>query len=204
MKLYYSTTSPFVRKVQVAAAELGLRSQLEIVPLRPSPTAPSAELSAHNPLSKIPALVLDDGECFYDSRVICEYLETQRPADAAALVPASGLERFRVLRLQALADGMLDAGILIFYERAQRPKELHWEDWLAGQSTKVSQGLDALEAQCAHFPAAVDLGQIAAGVAVGWLAFRAPVGDPFAGRPRLAAWFAAFDARPSMIETRPR
>lgn len=202
MKLYYTSTSPFVRKVLVTAHELGLAERITLETLRPQPTAPSAELSQHNPLSKIPALVLDDGECLFDSRVICEYLETVR-GPGPALVPQAGLERFRVLRTQALADGMLDAGILVFYERAQRPPEKHWDDWLSGQSTKVRQGLDALNQAAPAFGATPDIGQIAAGAAVGWLAFRSVVGDPFEGRPALAEWFHRFDARPSMAATRP-
>lgn len=203
MKLYYTNTSPFVRKVLLAAHELGLRDQLEFESLRPVVTAPSAELSQHNPLSKIPALVLPDGDCLYDSRVICEYLDTLRHPSLPPLLPAQGPERFATLRTQALADGILDAGILVFYERNQRPPELHWEAWISGQTIKVRQGLDALEALCPHFGERPDLGQIAAAAAVGWLVFRAPTGDPLAGRPALTAWFRRFDARPSMVATRP-
>jgi glutathione S-transferase len=203
MKLYYTPTSPFVRKVLIAAHELGLAERVETTLLRPSPLAPNAELSGANPLSKIPALILDDGTGLYDSRVICEYLETLRAPGVPALVPASGPERFRTLRLQALCDGVLEAGILVFYERAMRPPALHWEDWLAGQTQKVLQGLDALERECAHFGDDVDLAQVAAGATIGWLEFRNVCGDLRSSRPRLFAWYERFSARPSMRATVP-
>lgn len=204
MKLFHTPTSPFVRKVMVTAHELG--APLATVFLRPSPMAPDATLSASNPLSKIPALVLDPhegGEVLYDSPVICEYLDA---TFGPRLLPAAGPERWRTLKLQALADGVLDAGILVFYERTQRPKELHWEAWLAGQTTKVLQGLDALDALAADWgdgPDAVDLGRIAAACALGWLAFRDVVGPMREGRERLFAWYDRFAQRPSMVATAP-
>lgn len=202
MRLFHTSTSPFVRKVMLVLHETGLISQVETVFLRPQPWAPDAELSRSNPLAKIPVLTLDDGTTIYDSRVIVEYLDSIQKGDP--LVPREGRERFRVLRTQALADGILEAAILVFYEREFRPKELHWEGWLDGQSTKVRQGLDALEQEASHFGERVDLGQIAAGAAIGWLAFRGVVGDPLAGRPHLARWYEAFATRPSMVATVPR
>jgi glutathione S-transferase len=201
MKLYYTPTSPFVRKVLVTAHELGLADRVETVLLRPTPTQADPVLSRENPLNKIPALVLDDGASLYDSPVICEYLDAL--AGGARLLPAAGTERWDVLRTQALADGVLDASILVFYERAQRPKELHWGAWLDGQTQKALQGLDALNEQAPRFGDAPDLGQIAAACAVGWLEFRAPFGDIRAGREKLFAWYDRFAARPSMTATAP-
>lgn len=198
MKLFYTPTSPFVRKVRLVAHELGVPLTLEL--LRPSPMTPDPMLSRHNPLSTIPALVLDDGTTLYDSPVICEYLDA---LGKGALVPAQGPERWRVLRLQALADGILDAGILVFYERSQRPPELHWESWISGQAAKVNQGLDALEQEVAHFGETPDLGQIACAAMLGWLDLRQPVGDFRTGRPALAAWYLRFLVRPSMQATLP-
>ena len=198
MKLFYTPTSPFVRKVRVVAHELGGPLTLEL--LRPSPMTPDPVLSRQNPLSKIPALVLDDGTTLYDSPVICEYLDTLANG---GLVPAQGMERWQVLRRQALADGILDAGILVFYERSQRPVELHWESWIAGQTAKVNQGLDALELEVAGFGQALDLGQISCAATLGWLDFRQPVGDFRATRPALAEWYQRFLMRPSMQATLP-
>ncbi len=201
MKLYATPTSPFVRKVLVTAHELGLAERIEPVLLRPSPTQADPTLSRENPLNKIPALVRDDGASLYDSPVICEYLDAL--AGGGRLLPSAGDARWEVLRTQALADGILDAAILVFYERAQRPKELHWGLWLDGQTQKAQQGLDALEALADGFTEAPDLGQIAAACALGWLAFRAPFGDVLGSRPRLAAWYGRFAARPSMTATAP-
>lgn len=201
MKLYYTPTSPFVRKVLVTAREVGLADLIETVLLRPSPTQVDATLSRENPLNKIPALVLDEGGSLYDSPVICEYLDAL--AGGGRLLPPAGVARWDVLRTQALADGVLDASILVFYERANRPKELHWAPWLDGQTQKALQGLDALDALAPRFSDAPDLGQIAAACAVGWLEFRSPFGDIRAGRERLFAWYERFAARPSMVATAP-
>lgn len=217
MKLYWTPTSPYVRKVRVCAAELGLTEQIELVLLRPSPTRADPELSRANPLSKIPALVLPDGSALYDSPVICEYLDVL--AGGGRIIPAHGPARWAALRTQALADGLLDAGILVFYERLNRPAELHWEPWLEGQAQKAAQALDALEAALpiaarspsggANEPDAAshgeqaDIGQIAAACAIGWLMFRAPFGDVLASRPRLADWYTRFSSRPSMRATEP-
>jgi len=201
MKLYYTATSPFVRKVLIAAHELGLVDRLDLVNLRPSPLAPDPVLSQTNPLSKIPALALDDGTTLYDSRVICEYIDTLH--DGRPLIPATGPERWRTLRLQALSDGILDAGILVFYERLQRPPELQWQPWLDGQRGKVLQGLDALEREVDALLGPVDLAQVAAAASIGWLVFRDVV-DVRATRPRLSAWYDTFAERPSMRATTPR
>ncbi len=201
MKLYYTPTSPFVRKVLVTAHELGLADRIETTLLRPSPTQTDPTLSRENPLSKIPALVLDDGTALYDSVVICEYLD--HVAGGGRLLPPPSTARWDALRTQALADGILDASILVFYERLHRPQELHWSSWLEGQTQKALQGLDALDRQAPRFTDAPDLGQVAAACAIGWLEFRAPFGDLRAGREALFAWYDRFAARPSMKATAP-
>lgn len=201
MKLYYSPTSPFVRKVLVSAHELGLYERFQLEVLRPTPTQADPALSRVNPLSKIPAVVLGDGGVLYDSKVICEYLDSLH--DGRPLVPRSGAERWRVLRLQALCDGLTEAGILLFYERQNRPKELHWEPWCAGQAQKVLQGLDALEAEADGFGDPLDLGQISAAAALGWLEFRKPLGELRQDRPKLFSWYDRFRERPSMRATEP-
>jgi glutathione S-transferase len=197
MRLYYTATSPFVRKVMVVAHETGCA--LETTFLRPAPLETDETLSKENPLSKIPVLVTPDGP-LYDSPVICEYLDGLHTG--RKLVPERGAERFRVLRLQALCDGILDAAIVVFYERLHRPKELVWEPWLEGHKQKAMQGLDALELEVTEF-GEVDLAQICAGITLGWLEFRAAVGDVRTGRPKLFAWYDAFRERASMKTTEP-
>jgi glutathione S-transferase len=209
MKLYYTPTSPFVRKVLVAAHELGVAGGIETVTLRPTPTKASPELSSVNPLSKIPALVTDDGTTLFDSRVICEYLDTLH--DGPKLVPPSGPRRFHVLRTQALADGILDAAILVFYERTQRPENLHWDAWLEGQAEKARQGLDALAGDVrarggvekTDARETVDLAQIAIACTLGWLELRKPLGDVREGRDELFAWYDRFRGRASMKASEP-
>jgi glutathione S-transferase len=201
MKLFYTPTSPFVRKVLVVAHELGISGEIEPTLLRPTPTQVDPTLSQVNPLSKIPALVLEDGEVLYDSAVICEFLDARA---GGRLIPPTGAPRWRALRAQALCDGVLEAGVAVFYERHLRPKELHWQPWLEGQLQKARGGLDALEAAAAGFdPLRVEIDQICAGVTVGWLELRGLLGDVRAGRPRLAAWYERFAARPSMVATAP-
>jgi len=201
MKLLSTDTSPFVRKVLVAARELGLADRIEKVVLRPTPLESNATLSAHNPLNKIPALILEDGTALYDSPVICEYLDTLHTAER--LVAPSGPARFVTLRRQALCDGILEAGVLVYYEFVHRPKQLQWEPWVEGQRQKARQGLDALEAEASSFASAIDLGQISAAVTLGWLEFRTPLGDIRAGRPHLFAWYDTFRKRPSLAATEP-
>lgn len=200
MQLYYTPTSPFVRKVLVVAHELGLRDRIETTFLRPVPMTADPTLSAHNPLSKIPVLITDDG-ALYDSAVIVEYLDSLH--EGRRLIPPAGPARWRTLRLQALCDGILEAAILVFYETTTRPAEHHWAPWIDGQRGKALQGLDALEREAASFTDDVDLGQICAAVTFGWLDFRGFLGDLRGTRPTLAAWFDRFHARPSMQATEP-
>jgi glutathione S-transferase len=201
MKLYYTPTSPFVRKVMIAAHETALIGQIETVFLRPTPTKADAGLSKDNPLSKIPVLVTQDGEAIYDSAVIVDYLDTLH--EGHLLIPRNGLDRVRALRRQALADGILEACVLVFYERSMRPKELHWESWIQGQTEKAKQGLDQLEQEADSFPTEIDVGQITIAAAIGWLEFRNVLGDLRATRPRLFAWYDKIRERPSMKATEP-
>ncbi|NUO49879.1 MAG: glutathione S-transferase [Polyangiaceae bacterium] len=209
MRLFYSATSPFVRKVLVLAHEVGLNDSIRTVAVTLSPTAPSAELSARNPLGKIPALELDDGTTIYDSRVICEYLDGLHSGPRR--IPESGPARFDVLKVQALADGIVDAGILVRYEILLRPEALRWNDWLRGQCDKVIGGLTSLEQEVGTFGALLDLGQIAALCAIGCLEFRRPLDAHPEGAidmrerfVRLFAWYDVQIRRPSLQSTAPR
>ena len=200
LKIYYAAASPFVRKCLVAAAELGLRERIELVSAAAHPINRDKTVVAHNPLGKIPTLIGDDGSVLYDSRVICEYLNGLGDGH---LVPRDGTARFRVLVEQSLADGVMDAAVLTRYETFARPEPLRWKEWVTGQLEKVNSGLDLLEARAAAFGDRIDLGTIAFGCALGYLDFR------FASlgwrdiRPKSAAWFERFGARPSMAATRP-
>lgn len=199
MKLFYSSGSPFSRKVLVAAIELGLDARITREAVVQSPLAPDPTLARSNPLMKIPALVTDTGEPLYDSPVICEYLDSLH--DGAPLVPRSGPERWRVLRLQALADGVLDAAVLCRYEGRFRPEEKRSAEWVAAQGAKAARGLDAALHEPALAAGPVNLGQITLACAVGWIDLRKPFGDIRTGRDALFRWYEAFARRPSMQAT---
>ncbi|MBS0325583.1 MAG: glutathione S-transferase [Proteobacteria bacterium] len=200
MKLYHSPSSPFVRKVMVVAHELGLASRLELVPSAAHPVNRDAGLVAANPLGKVPALVTDDATVLYDSRVICEYLDREA---GGKLFPATDALRWRVLRDQALGDGLLDAAVLARYEVAVRPEPCRWQPWTDGQLAKVTSCLAVIEADADRYGERVDIGTIAIGCALGYLDFRfADLGWRDA-HPHAAAWFARFAARPSMQASAP-
>jgi glutathione S-transferase len=200
MKLFYSATSPFVRKCLVCADELGLRQRLEFLPAAAHPVKRDRTLVASNPLGKIPTLITDDGIVLYDSRVICEYLNT---LGDGRLLPVSGTARWNVLVDQALADGMVDAAVLMRYESAVRPENLRWDDWMAGQLDKVTCGLAELERRSASLADRVDIGTIAVGCALGYLDFRYASLAWRKDCPKAAAWFERFGSREAMVATRP-
>lgn len=203
MRLHTNPASPFGRKVKVLAHEAGLFGRLELVDQAVTPVGANDAVQAANPLGKIPCLVTDDGLALYDSRVICEYLDGLGH-DGPRLFPAEGQARWRALTLQALGDGIMDAAVGTRYETFLRPQEYRWPDWVRGQQAKVTRGLDRLEAEADGLGERPDIGPITAGCALGYLDFRF-AHDPWReGRPRLAAWFERFDARPSMQATRPR
>jgi glutathione S-transferase len=200
MKLYYSSTSPFVRKCLVTAQELGLRGRIELLPAAPHPVNRDAALVACNPLGKVPTLVTDDGTVLYDSRVICEYLNE---IGGGQLVPAQGAARWSVLTTVALADGLMDAAVLTRYETAARPPNLRWSEWVVGQLEKVTCALDELEWRVAAWSARVDAGSIAVACALGYLDFRYATLGWREKTPTTARWFDAFAQRESMVATRP-
>ena len=201
MKLYHSTTSPFVRKVMVTAIELGLADRIEKVPAKVSPIVRTAPVIADNPLGKLPTMILDDGMVVYDSRVICEYLDAL--AGGGRIFPAPGPARWRALAEQALADGMTDAALLERYETSLRPSDKLWPQWRDGQHDKVVKALDSMERNASAYARRVDIGTIATACGLAYLDFRFVDFDWRTPRPGLAAWYADFAARPSMAATVP-
>jgi glutathione S-transferase len=199
MKLRYSTTSPYARKCLVVVHETGLESRVDLVP-----TAPWGEtdLPRDNPLGKVPTLIADGGEALYDSPVICEYLDSLH--DGARLVPAAGGARWSQLRLAALGDGLLDALVNKRIETAIRPEAARWPGWIERQNLAVSRGLDALEAECAGWGDAFQIGQIVVACALAYIEFRFADEPWRQRRPRLAAWYAEAAKRPSMVASEPR
>jgi glutathione S-transferase len=201
MKLYYGAASPFVRKVAICIAELGLSDKVEFVACPTTPLNPNPDLAGANPIIKIPALELDNGTVLFDSSVICEYLDSL--SDKATLVPASGDARWATLRLQAMANGAMEAGVLVRYETFLRPEALRWDDWTNAQMSKVNSVLKGMDAEAAGFGDKVDLGIITAACICGYMDFRFTDTDWRAANPALAKWFASFKARSSMVSTEP-
>lgn len=200
MKLFYSATSPFVRKCLVTAHELGLRERLELVPAAAHPVNRDRSVVARNPLGKVPTLVTQDGTVLYDSRVICEYLNTLGDGH---LLPKQGPGRWAALVDQALADGLMDAAVLTRYEDAVRPESLRWNDWSTGQLDKVTCGLAEIEHRKDALGDRVDAGTIALGCALGYLDFRFESFGWRSKAAKTAAWFEGFSQRSSMLTTRP-
>jgi glutathione S-transferase len=201
MQLHYNVASPFVRKVMAVASETGLASRIEPVKRLPSPVAPVAELNSDNPLGKVPCLLTDDGVALYDSRVICEYLDSLH--QGPKMFPPAGAARWTALRRQALGDGIMDAAVLTRYETFTRPEAVRWDAWIDSQKQKFRRGLDALEAEGTTLDV-VDIGTLAIACALGYLDFRFADEDWRARRPRLAAWFEQFAKRPSIATTGPQ
>jgi len=200
MRAHVNPASPFARKVRVVVRECNLGARVQEMDTAVSPVAPNRELAAANPLVKIPALLLDDGVTLYDSRVICEYLDS---VAGAGLFPASGTARWEALRLQALCDGILDAAVLTRYETAARPEALRWSEWIDGQRAKIDGGLDALAREQPGWGSAFGIGQIAAACVLGYLDFRFPQLDWRSARPGLKTWYETVATRPSLRETAP-
>ena len=201
MRLWYNPASPFARKVRIVALETGLAGRIEAVSILVSPVKPHPELARENPLVKIPALATDAGT-LYDSAVICEYLDSLH--GGPPLFPAAGPERWAALRLQALADGILEAAVLMRYERAVRPQALQWSDWVAGQLGKVRSGLDALARECAGWKERFGIGELTAACVLGYLDFRFPDEPWRQSHPALERWYAVVSQRPSMKATVPQ
>ncbi|NCV89647.1 MAG: glutathione S-transferase [Betaproteobacteria bacterium] len=169
MKLYFSPTSPYVRKCLVTADELGLIDQISFLPSSAHPVHRDASIVAHNPLGKVPTLLTEDGQSLYDSRVICEYLND---LGGGSLLPANVALRWEAQSLQSLGDGILDAALLIRYEQTARPEALRWNDWIAAKAEAVHCSLSHLEAGIAYFEREFHLGLLTLGCALWYLDLR--------------------------------
>ena len=195
MKLYFSPTSPYVRKCLVSAHELGLVDRIQLLAANAHPVQRDATIIASNPLGKVPTLLTEEGTALYDSRVICEYLDSLA---GGSLFPRSGDARWAALTLQSLADGMLDAALLARYEQAVRPEPLRWSDWTAGQLDKVSTSLASLEGNGAGLHDRADIGTLSLACALGYLDLRFADMNWRQRYPKVAAWAAVIEKRPSL------
>jgi len=199
MKLISADASPFARKVRVLLLEAGLADQVEIISVTTTPFATDPQVASANPLGKLPALLRNEGPALYDSRVITRYLDDMA---GAGLYPSARL--WEVLTLEATADAVMEAALLMVYEHRVRPAEKVSDEWIEAQWAKAARALDAIEARwMSHLSGPLDMGQIAVGCALSYLDFRLGDRDWRAGRRALAEWHETFAARESMAATAP-
>lgn len=200
MKLYYAPTSPYVRKVMILLEETGQRDDVELVNVATTPVAADPALLAKNPLAKVPALERPDGPTLFDSRVITAYLDDR----AGGKLYPTGARRWDTLTLEATADGILDAALLMTYETRLRPEEKRMPEWVEGQWDKIERSVAALNTRwMSHLQGPLDMGQIAVGCALAYVDFRHGARNWRKSNDGLAAWFEAFESRPWMMSTVP-
>jgi glutathione S-transferase len=202
MKLLGSVPSPYTRKVRIVLAEKKVECEFEIVDVQPAENP----VNAHNPLGKVPALLMDDGTTLFDSRVIVEFIDGASPL--SRLIPDDNRERVAVRRWEALADGCLDAGLLIRYE-SLRPKKEQSAAWTSKQAGKLERGLAMIETELGDRPWChgdrYSLADIAVGCCLGWLDFRRPGGiEAFAAHPNLARFYGKLMERATFADTAPQ
>jgi len=201
MKLLSSPLSPYGRKVAMTIGMKGLKSQIEFQPIDTN-IPDNKDINTKNPLAKIPTLITADGMVLFDSKVICEYLDTLAPSPV--MFPASGAARFKTLAMGALADGILDAALLLVYEKRFRPEEKWHAPWTERQQGKIDRALAQLEKDPPAWGASPDYGHMTLACALGYLDFRHE-GKWRAGHPKLVAWLDRFAAAvPAFEETRPK
>ena len=195
MRLYTSPTTPFGRKIAVLLHEKSLLDRVALVLASGTPLEPGTMPVAHNPLGKIPVLVLEDGSAIYDSRVITRFLDDHfnlgiYPKDAAL---------WAALTLEAAVDGMIESAVLMAYEVRLRPENRQFTPWIDAQWSKITRTLDMFEQ--ANLSGDFDMPQIALACALSYLDFRHDARGWRNGRPNLAAWYQIQSARQSMVLT---
>ena len=202
LRLLYAPTSPYVRKVMASAHLLDLADRIELLDSAAHPIDRDARIAAHNPMAKVPTLILDGGQTLYDSRVICEYLDNLAPG--YGLFPKAAPMKWQALTRHALGDGLLDAALLARYELTARPPEKQWDTWRSAQWVKVKACLDEIEQQAGtlatHNPT---IGEITLACGLGYLDFRFAEFDWRATHPRTAQWNSQIQALPAMQATVP-
>ncbi|WP_027610673.1 glutathione S-transferase [Pseudomonas sp. URIL14HWK12:I6] len=203
MTLFHNTLSPFVRKVMVLLHETGQQDRVALQDCVLTPVSPDTALNADNPLGKIPALRLADGSVIHDSRVILEYLDQQHVGNP--LIPREGTARWRRLTLASLADGIMDASVMVRYELVLRAPEKHWDEWLDAQREKIRRALAYLESDAmAELTSHFDVAAISVACALGYIDLRHPDLDWRSANPQLANWYFDVSQRPSMVATLPK
>jgi len=201
MKIIGTNPSPYTRKVRIVAAEKKIEYDYEI----DNPWQDGTAVPKHNPLGKVPVLVLEDGTVLFDSRVIVDYLDAVSPV--GKLLPAANRERIEVKRWEALADGVLDAGVAVRLENL-RPENERSATWIDRQMAKLDLGIAEMDKQLAarKWCAGTNfsLADIAVGACLGWFDYRFPQIAWRKSTPNLSRLMEKLNERPSFIDTMPR
>ena len=199
MQLLMSPASPFARKVRVVLRETGLLDRVEEVNVSTTPLATAAEVRAANPLGKMPALTRPDGPALYDSRVITRYLDALA---GSTLYPQA--RQWEVLTLEATADAIMEAAVLMTYEGRLRPEAQQSRDWIEAQWGKAIGAIGAVNDRwMSHLAGPMDISHIGIACALSYVDLRHDARGWRTGHDALAKWHAAFCTRPSMAETAP-
>jgi len=198
MKLYYSSTSPYARKVRIVILENNLTDQVEHKLV--NPWDDPEDLVAINPLGKIPTLELSTGDILFDSPVICEYIDSFNKQ--VPLFPSSGMDRWTALRQQALGDGVMDASVNLFLEQKRSP-DMQNQGWMDRQKGVITRSLDLMAGGIAEMGEGLSIGGISYGVALSYLDLRHGVLNWREGREALANWHQETISRPSFQKTAP-
>lgn len=200
MKLIYSAASPYARKVVVLAHEIGIADKIELLDFRSPRVTGNPEIKTANPLGKFPALILEDGSAVFDSRVICTFLDAHFKG---GMYPES--DPWGTMTLEAMAEGIMDASVLLSYERRKRPPELRDAERCNDLWAKISDAAAALNERFLYkLQGPTNMAHIAVGCSLGFLDFRHSEYDWRAGNSNIADWYQSFSTRPSMVETTPR
>jgi glutathione S-transferase len=201
VKLYWSSRSPFARKVMVFAHEAGLAGRIETVRTLVSMTKPNRDLMQVNPLGKIPTLLADDGTVLFDSLVICEYLDTLH--GGARLIPQVPEKRWQALRWHSLGNNMLD-NLVLWRNEILRPAQQQSPDTLAAFELKIRAAVAMLDSEATALEKTpVGIGHVAIACALGYIDFRFPALAWRDANKKIAAWYAGFSQRPSIRSTMP-
>lgn len=195
MKLFWLPVSPYARKVVIAAHEHRIVDRIEIVETKVTPA--NEQLMRHNPLNKVPTLLLDDGSALYDSVVICEYFDTI--GLGPKLFPSAGAERWQALRRHALGNGLSDV-LIAWRTEISQPPEMQSSERIDKYVLKTKRILEVLEHEAHNARGTFDIGDLAIGCALGYLQFRFPQFAPTSGTA-LHGWLSEFNARSSVVAT---
>jgi glutathione S-transferase len=203
MRLYYSRPSPFARKALVALIETNQINDVELEEVKIGPLAPGEIVPAANPLGKIPTLLLPDGASIIDSKFICRYIDEMNPNNIRMRLYPEGDDIWQALRLEALADGLLEAAVLLVYEIRVRAEELRVQEWVDAQLIKITRTLAYFENNIIQLEKNINMGSLTVAIALDYLDFRHKNIIWRKNNPKLFTWHETIKARKSLSSTMP-